>query len=346
VRTWATLLSLLLPLPAAAALCVNPAGTGGCLSSIAAALEAAVIDDVIDVAAGTYTESLPLRPFRVTIQGEDPLTTVVESASSLYVFAVDGPATDVTLRRLTIRGTQDGILVMRGGAVHVTESIITDNLFAGIHSSEGSQGTHIGGRIEVSDSVIIGNGIGIDVSPGRVKVFRSLITGNDGPGFKSLRTSRSVLFEDSTFSGNLGPGLSVSEAARVRIKRSTIANNAGGGIQFFDSRAMVRLWGTILADNGGADCLSGPTPFGRVLSRGFNLVETCPEFGGAKPTDLLATDPMLGPLADNGGPTLTHALLPGSPAIGAVIRANLCREPDQRGVPRAAPCDVGAYEAP
>ena len=55
-------------------------------------------------------------------------------------------------------------------------------------------------------------------------------------------------------------------------------------------------------------------------------------------------DPKLGPLADNGGDTLTHALLPGSPAIDA---GGDCDEPfDQRGVPRpqGPACDIGGYE--
>ena len=52
---------------------------------------------------------------------------------------------------------------------------------------------------------------------------------------------------------------------------------------------------------------------------------------------------MLGPLADNGGPTLTHALLAGSPAIDAADTA-VCPATDQRGVARDAACDVGAFE--
>ncbi len=55
---------------------------------------------------------------------------------------------------------------------------------------------------------------------------------------------------------------------------------------------------------------------------------------------------MLGALADNGGPTLTHALLPGSPALDAGNDA-ACSATDQRGVsrPQGAHCDIGAYEA-
>jgi hypothetical protein len=61
---------------------------------------------------------------------------------------------------------------------------------------------------------------------------------------------------------------------------------------------------------------------------------------------------MLGPLADNGGRTETHALLPGSPAIDAIAEADcidLAGSPvaeDQRGVdrPQGAGCDIGAFE--
>src|SRR5262249_17655867 len=59
--------------------------------------------------------------------------------------------------------------------------------------------------------------------------------------------------------------------------------------------------------------------------------------------DLVGANPLLGPLADNGGPTQTRALLAGSPAIDA---AGACSGADQRGVtrPQGAACDIAAYE--
>jgi hypothetical protein len=56
---------------------------------------------------------------------------------------------------------------------------------------------------------------------------------------------------------------------------------------------------------------------------------------------------LIGPLADNGGPTFTHALSPGSPAIDAANDA-LCPATDQRGTnrPQGTHCDIGAYESP
>jgi hypothetical protein len=61
--------------------------------------------------------------------------------------------------------------------------------------------------------------------------------------------------------------------------------------------------------------------------------------------DQPSTDPLVGPLADNGGPTLTHALLEGSPAIDAGDDS-VCPAVDQRGIarPQGAACDVGSYE--
>ena len=80
------------------------------------------------------------------------------------------------------------------------------------------------------------------------------------------------------------------------------------------------------------------------LSLGNNLDSdgTCGLTGAG---DLPNTDPLLGPLAANGGPTLTHALLPGNTAIDTGDDDS-CPATDQRGVvrpPRAA-CEIGAYE--
>ena len=61
--------------------------------------------------------------------------------------------------------------------------------------------------------------------------------------------------------------------------------------------------------------------------------------GGDQPNSVV----LLGALADNGGPTHTHALMAGSVAIDAADGA-ACPPTDQRGVSRVGPCDVGAYE--
>jgi hypothetical protein len=86
-----------------------------------------------------------------------------------------------------------------------------------------------------------------------------------------------------------------------------------------------------------------------VISGGYNIEtpgNTCGFDAEGDRFDVTEEELNLGPLADNGGPTMTHALLPGSVAID-VIPADMCEvNEDQRGKPRpgGAMCDVGAFE--
>ncbi|MEM7347113.1 MAG: choice-of-anchor Q domain-containing protein [Chloroflexota bacterium] len=88
-----------------------------------------------------------------------------------------------------------------------------------------------------------------------------------------------------------------------------------------------------------------------IISLGHNLTDGVCTFTGDTTGNIMAQDPKLGPLQDNGGATLTHALLPGSPAIDAGDN-NGCPTHDQRGEPRPgvgegvgpAICDIGAFE--
>jgi len=121
---------------------------------------------------------------------------------------------------------------------------------------------------------------------------------------------------------------------------TTVASNtaSSGGRGIHRAGGTVLLKNTIVAYNGATNCSGG------VTSNGYNLedADTC----GLNATgDITDTNPLLGPLADNGGDTLTHALLEGSPAIdrGTCVAGITT---DQRGVtrPQGGTCDMGAYE--
>lgn len=101
--------------------------------------------------------------------------------------------------------------------------------------------------------------------------------------------------------------------------------------------------GSIIAGNSapvGPDCDAKEGP--QAVSQGGNVFgpQGC---GTPGPGDVLTADPLLGPLADNGGPTPTHALLPGSPAIDNGLDLGL--KTDQRGVERERRPDSGSFEA-
>jgi hypothetical protein len=84
--------------------------------------------------------------------------------------------------------------------------------------------------------------------------------------------------------------------------------------------------------------------WGSLTSSGYNLIGTTEGGDGFDATDLLNVDPLLGPLQDNGGPTQTMALLPGSPALNAGDPSQLGTA-DERGVVRSGGVNIGAYQA-
>jgi hypothetical protein len=374
-----------------ATLCVNPGGTGGCFSSIQAAVDAAANRDVIDIAAGSYVEGVNIVGFsRLTLQGAGAGSTFIEGASFT---ALDSLGGDIAIQGVTIRDASRGVFVSTGkltlrdcavtghaGAaveaakrtrVTIENCLVSDNggssglHAAAIHSrgavtivrseirDNQSGGVAAEGKIKVVDSTIHGNGLsGVSVNGGTIT--GSTISGN-GVAFPhegveiGLDASRggSVKISNSTISGNNGVGLSVFHRYGAVLDQVTIANNADpspgaltGGIGSTSKRVVLRR--TIVADNLPNDCSTPTSPYaGLVRFSGVNLMETpggCLTAGTAP----ITADPVLGPLQDNGGPTATQALLPGSPAIGASTTG--CGGVDQRGVARTSPCDLGAYE--
>ncbi|HEX2291692.1 MAG TPA: DNRLRE domain-containing protein, partial [Gaiellaceae bacterium] len=236
-------------------------------------------------------------------------------------------------------------------------------------------------RSRIRDNKTDGEGGGIDSrGDGPFAISMTTITGNTAAtggalhhvGDAPLLVSRSTLarnvaehgggvfvdgdgeaaVENSTVSANragqFGGGVLVS--SRVSVRHSTVVDNnapSGGGINNgggpLIGDGFVFLANSIVANNPtGGNCV------GTITSLGGNIenTSTCQLLAGG---DQPGTPPLLGPLADNGGPTQTHALLSGSPAQDAAVCTELepCPEVDQRGIPRPLfdGHDVGAYES-
>ncbi len=170
----------------------------------------------------------------------------------------------------------------------------------------------------------------------------AVLSGSSGGGGLRNETGGALLVTNSTISGNMsGDGgglLNVGAKSTAVFHSSTIVNNFGvnvGGI--YNVTGSVSLNNTIVAGQwNGRDC------GGSIVSDGSNLDSDRSCLLGAG--DLKGvSQPFIGRLQDNGGPTWTHALLIGSPAIDV---SAICEPTDQRGVPRpdGAACDIGAYE--
>jgi hypothetical protein len=165
----------------------------------------------------------------------------------------------------------------------------------------------------------------------------------------------SVTLSNSTISGNSaysGGGI-VSYGGSVTLSNSTISGNSAyvldGGINNTDL-GTLHTRNTIVAGNMAP---SSPDLHGNLGSLGHNLIGNTQGGSGFDPTDLLNVDPLLGPLQDNGGPTQTLALLPGSPAIDAGDNTDApCWDQRREGFPRIVGIidpdnpviDIGAFE--
>jgi hypothetical protein len=173
-------------------------------------------------------------------------------------------------------------------------------------------------------------------------------TANSGGG---LQSSGTILYiSNSTFSGNSltsAPGPDeqgsaiIHDSGRLNVGSATITGNSASANRpavYIQSGFGVGFGNSIIAMNNGGDCDFSSTSV--MYSIGGDNIDSDGSCTGFTITD----DPLLGPLADNGGPTQTHELLPGSPAIDT---STLCPHPtDQRGVtrPQGSDYDIGAFE--
>ncbi len=277
-------------------------------------------------------------------------TAIANNTSSGNGGAIYSSGGSLTLNNTTVaNNTSNG----DGGAIYLFKGKLTLNhsSISGNTSSKGKGGAIFlsGGTLTMDNSTLSANAASAN-SGGGIYVSNSTLTLNN-----------------DTISGNLanidGGGLSSSNSV-LTINESTIFGNAaitnGGGLSINAANtsagnAPVIVEKSIIASN---QAEQGPDVSGTLITNGYNLLES---FSGANfidPQNLHGTDKEINNLADihidaslnkNGGPTLTHALQQGSPAIDAIplSACDLKTNPtDQRGVkrPQGNACDIGAYE--
>ncbi len=273
--------------------------------------------------------------------GADQLTISGNNASR--VFGVTSSAT-VVINGVTISGGNSGSGSNGGGVFNVGSLTVTNSTISGNTGYWGG-GIFSLGTLNVTNSTISGNtaagggggiGGGIANNDGTLTVTNSTISGNTAAGgggaagaiwnVGSPGRLATANITNSTFSGNSAPfvgGILSSQYGSVTLKNSIVANSPSGGDCFNSS-------GTINAE--------------------FSLIEdgSCGVTSGINGNR--TGDPNLGPLQNNGGPTQTHALLAGSPAInaGSDLLIPVGITTDQRGTGFArifgAAVDMGAFE--
>jgi hypothetical protein len=235
------------------------------------------------------------------------------------------------------------------GVVTLNDVTIRENSGGGVYNRDGSSATFTNVTIS-GNSSSSGGGI---TNGGDVTLTNVTISGNSAQSIGGgIYNGGDVTLTNVTISDNsaqnTGGGIS-NDGGDMTLTNVTIISNStdpeGAAVLDQALDGTVILQNTILAgDPTGDDCINND---GIITSIGFNLASSdnsCNIYL-FRATDLRNIDPLLGPLADNGGFTLTHLPQPGSPAIDA--GECLAEVPsDQRGVarPQGAACDIGAVE--
>jgi hypothetical protein len=299
----------LLEVPVVLVTNTDDSGTGSLRQAIAGAPDGAMIHFDAPIAGKTIVlstgELLINKP--LTIEGPVPAGITVSGGLSSRVFEVASLSGDVVFRNMSIVDGKD----YDGG---------------GIRNS--------GSKVIVDHSLVANN----QLLPGKPK----------GGGIYSSGTASDLTLVNSTVSGNIGVnGGGITSDGILTIRNSTIVGNSssqGGGILSFGT---VLMRNSIIAYNiDRSDVPESPNCYQSSASSwtfiGLNITNdnSC----GNDPALLITNWLLLGPLANNGGPTKTYALIAGTPAIDGTT--DCTESTDQRYVarPKGAGCDVGAYE--
>lgn len=307
-------------------------------------------DDTIILAAGTYTltrtdnggeDSSLTGDLDVTanlvIQGAGADKTIIDASALtdrvFQLFNAKLTLVGVTLKGGNIKGT--GGSINSAGNLTIQKSAI---IGAKATSDGGGIFTALGSQLTISNSTISGN-----FSP------------NNGGGIFNGGTA---VLTNTTISGNSSAvsGGAIWNSGTLTVLNTTItantadqdANNSGEGGGLYNNSGAATFKNTILAGNqvlhaspAALDC------FGQVTTGGHNLLQSAAgcTLSSSTAGDLLGQNPLLASLANNGGPTLTHAPGALSPAIDNGDTAG-CPATDQRGLPRpvGSSCDIGAVE--
>ena len=265
-----------------------------------------------------------------------------------------------TLTRVTVGGNGAGEDGGSGGGVHSTGSLsLTDSVVTG-NEAQVVGGIRSNGSLTLTRVSVTGNrawdggGGGVLVTGGGGVITASTFSMNSclGSGGGLIHGGGDLAITNSTFAANesdfeFGGGIFATAPGPddlLDIVSCTIAGNEageeGGGI-YVDAGSRLRLENSIVAGNSAST--AGPDLSGTIETQaGVNLVSSTEGITGT--FSGIVAPPLLGPLADNGGPTWTMLPEPDSPAIDAAGTTALTV--DQRGLPRVtgADADIGAVE--
>ncbi len=269
---------------------------------------------------------------------------------------------------MATRGYGGGLRISGSDTLDVTDSVVSSNIANGgagldINTPLTTSVYIINSRIRDNTAASFGGGMLANVAS--ISILSSAISGNTasvGGGFALTRIEDSAVLmnstissniatslaagvfiagpftsDNSTFSGNVGTAV-YSRGGRLALNNSTVVGATNSSLIFLYGGNMT-FKNSIVVNSLGTDCQGDEGA--QVIANASNIISD-----GTCGTGAIPVDPLLLPLANNGGPTLTHALRSNSPPRN-LGPASDCPATDQRGVERVFNdgfCDIGSFE--
>ena len=290
--------------------------------------------------------------FTVAIDGLTFSSTVVNLSSGGVGAGAINNSVNLTLNRCIVTDVvtncgscpvaAGGIYNNPPGILNAINTTISNNQITGGNGTRSYAGGLVNESVAILTNCIVFGNLSVDSIAGGIHVRSTgVLTMNNC----TISGNQSK----STLLGKGGGGLFVDDGGTATLINCTIANNStasatnGGGGIYKSTTGNLNLKNTIVSGNTGS---AGPDVFsiGAITSQGNNLIGNTTGGSGFAGSDLLDLNPLLVALGNNGGPTQTHALLPGSPAINAGTNSG-APAADQRGIARVGAVDIGAFES-
>jgi hypothetical protein len=308
----------------------NDNGPGSLRQALAIANDGDTIDATGISGVITLTTGELLVDKSITINGAGANVLAVDGNAASAVFHVT-PIESVTISDLTIRNGQGGQDGFGGGVVNDAGATLTltHSTLSGNTAGYGA-GIYNAGTLTVVNSTVSGN-VGSDIAggsrggaaynAGTLTIVNSTVSDNVASVAAGIfnDSPQTLTISNSTVSGNAAvdyAGASFN-LGTLQIADSTLSDNSAP----FVASGIINLGtlqiGSTILKRGGPGANIYNNGGGTVTSLGYNLSSDDGSGYLTGPGDQINTDPVLGPLQDNGGPTSTHELLPGSPAINA-----------------------------
>ena len=243
-----------------------------------------------------------------------------------YVFYNSSINNTAKLDSVTITGAVSSGISNSFSSPTITNCTISGNDCYGIYNSSYS-------NPRITNCTISGNGSGIDNSSSDPRITNCTISGNGRGIYNSSYSNPTIT--NCTISGNDGDGINNWSSSSPTITNCTIFGNAGNCI--YNSSSSPTIINCIIWGNASQQIYN--------YSSSTSIVSYCVIKGGYPDgTNIITEDPLLGELGNYGGFVDVIPVLKGSSAIGAGTTGENIPTTDARGVNRANPPTIGAYE--